>query len=102
MTAHVRMNGHSKYEVVLLPIVVVELVHPQLLDISRVDPAVGIGRLLDEHHRRQIVSGSLVSKLDTSRSTPSTTYKYQLAGISHKPVIAPPSSGFIQCSGCFL
>jgi len=102
MTAHVGVDGHWKHEVVLLPVVVVELIHPQLLDISRIDPAVGVGRLLDEHHRRQIVSGSLVSKQDTPGSIPFSTYKYQLAGISHSPVIAPPSSGFIQCSGCFL
>ncbi len=102
MTANVGMDSDRKHEVVLLPVVVVELIHPQFLDISRIDPTVGVGRLLDEHHRRQIVSGSLVSKQDTPESMPLSTHKYQLAGISHNPVIAPPSSGFIQCSGCFL
>ena len=34
---------------------VVEVVSPDILNVSRVDPAVAIRAVLDEHHRREIV-----------------------------------------------
>ena len=52
MTANVRMDGYWIDEVVVFTVEVVELIDPEFFNIFRVDPAVAIGRFLDEHHRR--------------------------------------------------
>jgi len=45
------MNGHGKDELVVVLVEVIEVVHPDGLDISRVNPAMRICGLLDKHHR---------------------------------------------------
>ena len=55
MTANVRMDSHRKAEFIILPIKVVEMVPPQIFHIPWVNPAVRVWRLLDEHHRWQII-----------------------------------------------
>lgn len=52
---HVGVDGEGDDAVVLLPVDPVELVAPHLLDLARVDEAVGVGAALDEHHRGQVV-----------------------------------------------
>lgn len=68
------MNGHGKYELIILTVEVIEMVlrnqfHlstqqigrletnlPDILDIPRIHPAVTIWCLFDKHHGRQIVN----------------------------------------------
>ena len=42
-------------ELVMLPVEVIEVVSPKILDISRIHPSMTVGGILDEHHRRQAV-----------------------------------------------
>lgn len=51
----IRMNRDGKDELIVLPVEVVEVVPPQILCISCIDEPVTVGRLLDEHVRRQII-----------------------------------------------
>jgi hypothetical protein len=44
-----------------LPVEIVEVVPPNILDISRIHPSMAIGTVLDEHHRREVVDTSEVS-----------------------------------------
>src|SRR5918997_4648457 len=62
--AHVRVDGQTVRRVVHLTVDPVELVAPQLLDITRVDEAVGGRRGLYEHHRRQVVEVPVAPDLD--------------------------------------
>src|SRR5215213_5972751 len=62
--AHVWVDGQAVRCVVHLAIDPVELVAPQLLDVARVDEAVGVRRALDEHHRRQVVEVPVAPNLD--------------------------------------
>lgn len=52
MPTYIWMHRHWEHKLVILAVEVVELVHPQLLYIPRVDPSMTVGSLLDEHHRR--------------------------------------------------
>lgn len=47
-STHVRVDCHREDEFVVLPVEVVEVVHPNCFYISRIDPSVTIGTLLDE------------------------------------------------------
>jgi hypothetical protein len=44
---------------------IVKVVSPQILDITRVDPAVAVGGIFDEHHGRKAIklSGSFTAAL---------------------------------------
>jgi len=53
--ADVRVDGEGEHRIVHLAIGPVERVAPQILDVARIDEAVAVRRLLDEHHRRQVV-----------------------------------------------
>lgn len=48
---------------------VVKVVSPQIFDITRVDPAVAVGGVFDEHHRGKAitVSGSFSAALSQER-----------------------------------
>lgn len=57
---NIRMNRDGKdanliWIVRHIPVEIIEVVPPQVFDISRIDPSVTIGRILDEHHGRQAV-----------------------------------------------
>jgi hypothetical protein len=52
---NIRMYGHWKHEFIVFSVEVVEVVHPDLLDIPWVDPSMTVRTVLHEHHRRQIV-----------------------------------------------
>src|SRR4051812_38200128 len=52
---YVGMDGKREYRVIHFPIDPVELIAPHFLEVSWIDEAVGVRRLLDEHHRRQVV-----------------------------------------------
>lgn len=91
------MNGDRKAELIIFPVEVVEVVSPQVLDISRVDPAMGVGRLLNE-------LAKLIGPISFQRQglkirltiIGGRSSRYQLEGISTRPVDVPGSSGFIQ------
>ena len=53
--AHVGVDRHGEDRVVVLAVDPVERVHPDLLELPRVDEAVAVRRGLDEHHRREVV-----------------------------------------------
>ena len=53
--AHVGVDRQREDGVVHLAVDPVELVHPDLLEVARVDEAVAVRRRLDEHHRREVV-----------------------------------------------
>lgn len=38
-----------------LPVEIIEVVPPNIFDIPRIYPAVAVGTVLDEHHRREII-----------------------------------------------
>src|SRR5918993_5306762 len=61
------VDGDGEDRVVVLAVDPVELVAPDLLQVPRVDEAVAVGRLLDEHHRRQIVDIPVGPDLDQIR-----------------------------------
>lgn len=52
---HVWVDGHGEAEGVVLAVEVVEVVHPQPLNATRIDPAMRVGRFLDEHHGWQVI-----------------------------------------------
>src|SRR5207248_1333994 len=52
---HVGVDGQLVHRVVVVPVDPVKLIAPQLFDVARIDKAVAVRRLLDEHHGRQIV-----------------------------------------------
>jgi len=47
-----------------LSIEVIEVVSPDILNISRVHPAVAVGTLFDEHHGRQVIDVPASRNLD--------------------------------------
>jgi len=55
MTTDVWVYGHWKAEVVILPVKVIKVVSPKILDILWVNPSMRIRSFLDEHHGRKIV-----------------------------------------------
>lgn len=62
-----------------LAVEVIEVIPPNILDISRVHPAVAVGTVFDEHHRWKIID------IPASR-------------VSTRPVSLPLIKGFIQVS----
>ena len=50
------MNGHREAEVVILSVEVIEMISPQIFNVSWVYPAVRVRRLFDEHHGWQLLS----------------------------------------------
>lgn len=46
---------HWEYELVVFAIVVVKMVHPDCFHVTRIDPTVAVGTVLDEHHRRKVI-----------------------------------------------
>lgn len=55
VSTDVRMDCHRINEFVVLPIEVVELIEPQLLNVSRIDPTVAIRRRFNKEHGREVV-----------------------------------------------
>lgn len=53
---HVRVYRDGEDKLVVLPVEVIELIAPEVLDVARVDEAVAVGGALDEHHGRQVVN----------------------------------------------
>ena len=48
MAAHIGMDSHREAEFIVIPVEVVEMISPEIFNVSRVDPAMRVGRLLDE------------------------------------------------------
>lgn len=46
------VDSHWKDELVELPIIIVEMIHPYLFNISRINPAMAVCAVLDKHHGR--------------------------------------------------
>ena len=55
MTPNVRMYRDREAKFLFLAVKVVKVIPPQIFYVSRVHPSMGVWRLLDEHHRWQIV-----------------------------------------------
>jgi len=49
---YIRVDRNRHNEVLLLFVQVLEMIFPLLLNDVRVDEAVGVWRIFDEHHRR--------------------------------------------------
>lgn len=52
---HIRMDRHRERELVILSVEVIEVIHPNLLDIPWIDETVAVRHLLHVHHWRQII-----------------------------------------------
>src|SRR5215208_6428956 len=63
----VGVDGDGKDCVVILAVDPIELVAPDLLEVTRVYEAMTVRRLLDEHHRRQVVDVPVGADLDQVR-----------------------------------
>lgn len=106
MTGDIGMNRHWEDKLVLFAVVIIELVEPQFFYILWIHPAVGVGRLLDEHHGSKVFTQNSQNSVSPTvisleRDAYGRSSKYQEAGISTKPVIGPCLRGSIQWSGCF-
>ena len=55
VSTHVRVNGHRKAELVILSVEVIEMISPQIFNVSWIYPTVRVRRLFDEHHRWQLL-----------------------------------------------
>jgi hypothetical protein len=89
---NIRMHRDWKHKpFLLLPVMELKLIHPQFLHISRVHPAMTIGSLLaiQQSAKPPTRTSSNITHINIIGGKSS---KYQLAGISHKPVICPPST----------
>jgi len=67
-TGNIRMNCKRKHAdligiIGVFAVEIVKVVSPQIFNISRVDPAVAVGGVFDEHHGRKAikVSGSVTA-----------------------------------------
>src|SRR5690606_31859377 len=63
-TRDVRVDRDGKNRVVVFAVDPVELIAPHLLDMAGIDEAMAIGRLLDEHHGRQVIKIPVGGDLD--------------------------------------
>lgn len=81
MSANIGMNSDRINKLLFLAVEVVEVVFPQLLHIFRIDPSVAIRRLLNEHHRRQIVKVPIRGYLDQSRLLPLLQRRHPMVGM---------------------
>lgn len=103
MARNVGVYRHGEAKVFVRLVEVVKVVFPEILDYAGVDPAVGVGHVLDEHlprglaYPRKPTADHAMQLTMGGRSS-----RYQLAGISTRPVVSPRTSGFIHVSGCFL
>lgn len=50
------MNGNRENKLIILPIEIIKMIPPNILNIPRIHKPMAIRRALDEHHRRQIVN----------------------------------------------
>ena len=64
VSANIRMNRHGIAKVIVLTVKVIEVVPPEILDVFRINPAVRVGRFLDEHHGRQVIEIPVCRDLD--------------------------------------
>lgn len=55
MPTNVGMDCHWKAKIVILPVEEVKVISPEIFNVFRINPAVGVWCFLDEHHRRKIV-----------------------------------------------
>lgn len=53
---NIRMNRNREYKLIILPVEIIEVIPPNILNISRIHKPMTIRRALDEHHRRQIIN----------------------------------------------
>jgi hypothetical protein len=89
-----------------------ESIHPHFFNVAGVYPAVAVGGFfLYRNRQHQTHWSGLKSKPSihlkgyagsqrTINIIGGKSSAYQLAGISHNPVVTPASNGFIQWSGC--
>src|SRR3989475_11414670 len=94
------MDRERKDCVVVLAVHPVELVPPHLLDVARADPAVTIGRLLDEHHGGKIVHVPVPRELDDVYLPPSLQRFHPSSGgplvVDLRPLLADTSVGRLK------
>lgn len=55
MPAHIGMDSDWEAELVVFAVEVVEVISPQILNVSRINPPMRIRRFLDEHHWWQVL-----------------------------------------------
>lgn len=60
------MDRDREDKLVVLSVEVVEMIAPDVLYVARVDEAMAVGCLLDEHHRWQIIDIPVRRDLDQS------------------------------------
>lgn len=53
---NIRMNRNRKDKLIILPVKIIKMIPPNILDIPRIHKPMTIGRTLDKHHWRQIVN----------------------------------------------
>ena len=53
--ANIRMNRNREYKLIILPVEIIEMIPPNILNIPRIHKPMAIWRALDEHHWRQII-----------------------------------------------
>lgn len=70
MPADVWVDGDGQAKLIILAVEVVEVVAPQVLYVAWVDPAMAVGHLFDEHHRRQVVQVPACGDFDQTRHRP--------------------------------
>lgn len=66
-TRNIRMDRQRKNKLVMLAVKVIKVVTPNVFHVAGVDEAVAVGRLLDEHHGRQVVEVPICRDLDQAR-----------------------------------
>lgn len=64
MASNIGMYCDREAELVLLSVEVIEVVSPEVFNITRIHPAMRIGCFLDEHHRREVVQIPIGGDLD--------------------------------------
>lgn len=52
MPANIRMDRHWEAEIIIIPVEEIKMVPPKILNVLRIDPAMGVWCLLNEHHGR--------------------------------------------------
>jgi hypothetical protein len=109
MPADIRVDCHGINKTfVVLAVEELEAVHPHLFDVAGVNPTVtirgykgggkNVSSNIPQKKNHDPKGKHLLHFLINIIGGKSSAY--QLAGISHRPVVTPGSKGFIQWSGC--